>query len=74
MLGIGKQNGVDVINKSIGVFQKCAEELENGIAMCDDEIAGVDEQIKALAEQKASLANSKVKAQRVRMNIMEILK
>lgn len=75
MLGIGKKqvDGRELIDKSIGVFNKVAEELEQGIALCDEEECGLDEQIRVLSEEKASLRSRKIKAEKVRNNILQII-
>lgn len=75
MLGIGKKDdGRNVIEKSLDVFQKVAEELEQGIALCDEEACGIDEQMKVLGDEKALLMQSKAKATRVKANILQMLK
>lgn len=75
MLGIGKKkvDGKDLIEKSIGVFNDVASELDHGISICNEEMCGIDDQIGALSEQKASLKNMMVKAQRVKNNILQIV-
>lgn len=76
MLGIGKKqvDGRELIDKSIGVFNKVAEELSHGIDVCTEKVFDIDEQIDALSEEKASLKDSMVKAQRVKNNILQMLK